>query len=311
MTARNTPPTHDLQESGAPDGPGLAAARAARDRRALLAAVLDVLGAADVDDARRTAEWLVQHALGLSRTQLFAYPERPVTAAEAAAAAALARRRAAGEPTQYVLGEADFYGLTLRVTPAVLIPRPETEQVVEEALRHLPAQARVLDAGTGSGCIALAVQAQRPEAAVWGCDVSPEALAVARGNAERLGLPATFVEADLLAPDAADRLPGELDLLVSNPPYIPEAEAPELDAVVREHEPHTALFAPGDALVFYRALVRLAPELLKPGGRLVLETHADYGPAVRDLLAGAGFMDPVILDDLAGRPRIAAGTCTR
>jgi release factor glutamine methyltransferase len=241
------------------------------------------------------------------------------------------RRRAAREPLQYVLGHADFYGLRLRVTPAVLIPRPETERVVERALALIAdvPTPRVVDVGTGSGCIACAVAHERPTARVVGCDVSTGALAVARANADALGLPIAFGEADLTAPafpaqvrallgrpggpppeDAAtggDALSdaARFDLVVSNPPYVPDAEADALAPEVREHEPPVALFTGADPLVCYRALARHAAALLRPGGRLVTETHADYAADVAAVFRDAGLADVRTERDLAGRPRLA------
>ena len=277
-------------------------------RRALLADAQARLAEAGVDDARRTAEWIVEDATGLGRAALVARPDAPVAPEAVAVVEAAVRRRAAGEPVQYVLGHADFYGLRLAVSPAVLIPRPETEAVVEEALRRLrDAEAPwVLDVGTGSGAIALAIASERSDAEVLAADVSAEALAVASANAERLDLAVTFVEADALRPSFAIDVPPTFDLLVSNPPYVPRSERPGLQTEVRDHEPGGALFVPdADPLVFYRALAGHAERLLRPGGWLVAETHADFGRDVRDLWAGAGLADAEILPDLAGRDRIA------
>ena len=223
-------------------------------------------------------------------------------------------RRARREPVQYVTGEADFYGLTLAVTPAVLIPRPETEEVAEAALRRLPTLAAlvgrapwVLDVGTGSGALALAVRHERPDAEVVAADVSEAALRVAQGNAARLGLPVTFILADALQPSFADGVPPLFDLVVSNPPYVPAAEGPGLQPEVRDHEPALALSVENDPLVFYRALAGHARRLLRPGGWLVTETHADYGRAVASLFAEAGLVETAILSDLSGRERIGIG----
>lgn len=277
--------------------------------RALMEDAVRRLEAAGIEDARRNAEWLLQDVLSSSRAMLYAYPERPVPPEARAAFEALLMRRLRREPLQYVLGHADFYGLRLRVTPDVLIPRPETEQVVEEVLRLLAPvpSPRVLDVGTGSGCIPLAIKHERPDAEVFACDVSERALEVARVNAAAHRLAVTFVQADVLAPAFAERMPHELDLLVSNPPYITRREASSLAAEVRDFEPHLALFAGDDPLVFYRAILRHARALLVPGGFVVFETHAEYGPAVRDLMAASGFAETTIRADLAGRPRIATG----
>ena len=274
-------------------------------RRGLLRETRGRLETAGVEAPLRNAEWMLETILEVSRAQLYAYPHREVTLEQAARVLALATRRIAGEPLQYLLGHTDFYGLCLRVTPDVLIPRPETEQVVEEALRLIRGidAPRVLDAGTGSGCIALAIQHERPEAHVYACDVSESALAIARANAGALRLDVRFAQADLLQPHFAGELPNRLDLLISNPPYVPNIEAATL-APELAHEPALALFAGDDPLLFYRALTRHAGQMLRPGGFLVCETHADFGADVQRLVAEAGLEQATLRHDLAGRPRI-------
>lgn len=277
-------------------------------RRDLMRTAVARLEAAGVPEARRSVEWMLEAVLGVSRAGLYAGAHEPVPPPAVAAFEAMLARRLQREPVQYIVGEAAFFDLRLTVTPAVLIPRPETEEVVEAALALLRgrAQPRVLDAGTGSGCIALALRHRRPDARVWACDVSPEALAVARENAAALGLPVTFFAADMRAPDFADRVPDALDLLISNPPYVPPAEAPTLAPEVAAHEPATALFTDADPLQFYRLLVRVAARRLRPGGAVVFETHAQYGEAVGGLLEAAGFEAVTVAADLAGWPRIAS-----
>jgi release factor glutamine methyltransferase len=279
-------------------------------RATLLADATDRLRAADIDDARRNAEWIVEDVLRIDRAALLTRSEEPVTADEKKQVEALVERRARREPIQYVLGHADFFGLRLRVSPDVLIPRPETEELVEAALTRLEAVDRpwVLDVGTGSGAIALAIRHARPDAEVFACDVSPKALAVASVNAGRLGLDVTLVEADALAPEFASGVPACFDLLVSNPPYIPDAERSSLQPEVRDHEPHGALFAGHDALVFYRAFAGHAGRVVKPGGGLLVECHADYAGDVRDLFVEAGFTDVSLRRDLAGRDRLVGAT---
>lgn len=274
--------------------------------RALVADLAARLAAAGVDSPRRTAEWIVEDAAGLDRAGLFA--DRPVSVEAASRALDLARRRAAGEPVQYVLGHAHFYGLRLEVSPAVLIPRPETEEVVEAALACVAGVEApwVLDVGTGSGAIALALVQARPDAVVVAADVSADALAVAQRNAARLGADVAFVQADALAPAFAAAVPPAFDLIVSNPPYVPDAERDELQREVRDHEPPVALFVrDADPLAPYRALAGHATRLLRPGGWLVVETHADHGAAVGRLFAEAGLDAAEVRHDLAGRERIA------
>ena len=279
-------------------------------RRALLDRATTQLEAAGVESARRAAEWMLEETTGAGRVALVSRPDALVEPAAEALFGRMVARRVAREPVQYVLGHADFYGLRLTVTPSVLIPRPETEEVVEEALRRVRGHERpwVLDIGTGSGAIALAVKHERPDAEVFAVDVSPEALAVASGNAARLGLAVTFVCADALRPQFAADVPPTFDLIVSNPPYVPASERAGLDPEVRDHEPALALFVDdADPLRFYRALAGHAGALLRPGGWLVAETHADHGPGVCAVFADAGLADTAVLPDLARRDRIALG----
>jgi release factor glutamine methyltransferase len=276
-------------------------------RLALLNDAIARLEQAAIEDARRNAEWLLEDVLGVSRAMLYAHPEADVSDGERLHLEALLVRRLRREPLQYVLGHAEFFGLRLRVTPAVLIPRPETEEVVEVALQRIDGIAApwILDIGTGSGAIALALKHRHSSAEVFACDVSEEALAVAAENAEQLDLALTFVHTDLFDATFARDVTPTFHLVISNPPYVPETERATLQPEVRDHEPATALFVPGeDPLRFYHRLVELAPTLLKPGGFMIVETHADHGFTVRDLFRGAGFSEATVQADLSGRPRI-------
>ena len=276
-------------------------------RRSLLDAATQQFEAADLEVPRTHAEWLLVDVLGCSRVDLHAYPERAVSLEDARQFASLVRRCIDGEPIQYVLGHHEFYGLELRVTPDVLIPRLETEEVVEAALEliadmHRP---RVLDAGTGSGCMACAIQHERPDAEVHACDVSESALEVARENATRHDLDIQFFAADLLSEKFSDQAPGNVDLLISNPPYLLDSEADVLPDQVRDYEPETALFVGDDPLRFYRVLAQHAPRLLADDGVLVVETHADYGASVRTCWEQDDRLTDVQLqEDLGGRARI-------
>jgi len=263
------------------------------------------LEAAGRQAPRRVAEWLLTEVLGCDRGQLYAHSEQSVPPDAAARFSAMVERCVAGEPVQHVLGHTVFRGLRIEVSPAVMVPRPETEEVAGAALAAVANvdAPRVLDVGTGSGCIALALKHERPDAAVTGWDVSPEALAVARRNADRLGLDVAFEEVDVTA-EAGGEVAERVDLLVSNPPYIPDAEADTLPAVVREYEPPEALFSGDHALRFYRVLAAQAPALCVPGGAVVLETHADYAEAAADVLRRAGLEGVDVDPDLSGRPRI-------
>jgi len=272
----------------------------------LLQQAIQRLEAAGVPDARRNAEWMLCEVLGCSRAQLYAYPERPVDAARRARFAELLARRLRREPLQYVLGYVEFLGLRLEVGPGVLVPRPETEWLTERVLQELQSTPgpRVLDLGTGSGCIALAIKHHRSDAGVWACDISPEALAIARRNAERLGLQVHWVKADMLADSFPENVPGPFDLIVSNPPYLALHEADELPPEVRDYEPPVALYAGEDPLRFYRALARHGHVLLKPGGRLACEVHAHYGTDVVALFEACGYEAVRLERDLAGNPRL-------
>jgi release factor glutamine methyltransferase len=212
-----------------------------------------------------------------------------------------------------VLGYDEFYGLRIKVSTAVLVPRPETEELVERVLDLIASvdAPRILDVGTGSGCIALALAHERPDATVAACDVSDDALAVAQTNGRQLELDVTWFRADLFAKAfaeaAADHGAVDLDLLVSNPPYIPEDDADRLPDVVRDYDPPLALFAGDDPLRFYRRLAEVGRSLCRPGGVLAVETHADYAGEVEALLRSAGWTGVRVAADLSGRPRIVYG----
>jgi len=221
-------------------------------------------------------------------------------------------RLKAGEPVQYVTGIADFYGLQLKVTPAVLIPRPETEELVEWILeendRDTPLN--VLDLGSGSGCIPLALKARRPGWTCTGVDVSVDALAVARSNAKNLGLEVDFHGVDVLTDDPLVGLPGikGVDLLISNPPYIPPSERGRMGTSTLAHEPELALFVPeNDPLVFYRRVAEIGQQILKPGGLFYVETNEFNNGKVADLFVAAGYTEVESRQDLQGKERMVRG----
>jgi release factor glutamine methyltransferase len=243
---------------------------------------------------RLDAEVLLAHLLGLSRMALLLALDRDI---DAAAFAALVDRRAAGEPVAYIIGHREFWSLDLTVTPDVLIPRPDSETLIEAAQRHFARRAprAILDLGTGSGALLLAALDCWPGAFGVGVDRSEAASRVARGNAARLRLPATFVVGDW-----ATALAARFDLVLANPPYV-ETGA-ELARDVRDHEPASALFAGADGLDDYRRLVPALPALLAPGGIAVLEIGATQDVAVSALAAAAG-LGAQLHRDLAGRPR--------
>lgn len=294
--------SHNIECSGEAPGPSSA-------QLELLDWAARRLEAAGRTPPRRTAEWLLAEVIGSDRAQLYAHPERPVPSEAAQQFEGMVERRADGEPLQHILGYASFYGLRIHVSSAVMVPRPETEVVVERALACIEEaeSPRVLDVGTGSGCIALALKHERPDAVVHACDVSADALAVAQANAESLGLDVHFERADVLAEDIPDDVPGRLDLLVSNPPYIPDDEADTLAPVVREHDPDLSLFTGDDPLRFYRALVDWGFVLGGEEAALVFEVHAEYADAVAALLREKGIRAVHVEEDLSDRPRVVWG----
>ena len=271
------------------------AVSAARDQLARLADLAPT--------AAHDAELLLLHTLSLPRTALYTCPGRLLSTPEQTAFAAAITRRLRREPIQYITGTQEFYGLALRVTPAVLIPRPETELLVEAVLARLPQDCdlRLADIGTGSGAIAVAVATHLPRAHITAIDLSPAALALARQNAQTHGVEhrITFLESDLLAalPPAAP----PFDAILSNPPYVPTTDAPTLHPQVRDFEPAQALFAGPDGLDLYRRLIPQAHTHLRPGGLLALELGAGQRPALEHLLKAWNAVQ--FLNDLQNLPR--------
>jgi release factor glutamine methyltransferase len=271
--------------------------------RDLLSRAREQLARAGVADDDLDAELLLRHVTGWDRAALLAQLDRDVATAEAEAFDAAVARRAAREPLQYVTGLQWFWKSEFVVSPAVLIPRPETEGLVELALQLLRdvRDPVVTDVGTGSGCIAVSLALERPDAAVHATDVSRAALDVAAQNARRLGARVHFHEADLLA-GAASWAPA-CDLILSNPPYVDRSD-PRLMPEVRDHEPAVALFPPGDALFYFRRLARDAAPYLTPGGGIAFEVGAGQAAAVSDLLRAEGYEHIAAHDDLRGIPRV-------
>ncbi len=256
-------------------------------------------------DARHEAECLLLHALGRDRAWLFAHGDEPLAGSAAAVFEALLARRLAGEPVAYLVGRRGFWTLDLRVSPATLIPRPETERLVELALERLPdgRLLRVADLGTGTGAIALALASERPQAQVLATDTSADALAVARANARDHGIAnVAFRQGSWCAPLAGERF----DLIASNPPYIAEGD-PHLAQGDLRFEPAAALASGADGLEAIRMIVADAPRHLHTGGWLLLEHGWDQGDAVRALLEGAGFADVATATDLEARDRVTLG----
>jgi release factor glutamine methyltransferase len=258
------------------------------------------------DAPRLDAEVLLAAALGKSRAYLLAHPEQQILDCDATDRyESHITRRARGEPVAYILGEKEFWSLPLAVGPDTLIPRPETELLVERALLRVPADLpiRILDLGTGSGAIALALAHERPRARVVGVDVSRPAVAIAAGNAGRLGLAnVEFRAGSWFEPVAGERY----DLIVSNPPYIADGD-PRVEAGVRRYEPHAALYSGTSGLEALQGLAATAPAHLVPGGWLVVEHGDTQGEAVRRLFEQAGLTGVRTTADLAGRDRCTEG----
>lgn len=257
--------------------------------------------------ARLDADTLLLHLLKENRAWLLTHRDDEVSPKLRDEMNRLIERRCHGEPLQYITGEAEFYRLPFHVEPGVLIPRPETEHLVEEVLRLMSGivAPRIADVGTGSGAIAVALAHTLPLAQVVATDISPQALSIARGNAARNHVAGRieFLHGDLLVPLAGR----SFSVIASNPPYIPLRDRDSLSVEVRDHEPHSALFAGEDGLDIYRRLIHDAWNLLVPGGWLVMEIGYGQQPAIEELLRARGFGEIHFVPDYLGIPRVAAG----
>jgi len=307
--------------------------------RAALKEGIAQLRDASVPSFTLSAELLLLHVLGRNRTWLYAHPEEQIAAADAERYFALIARRALGEPTQHLTGKQEFWGLEFEVTPDVLIPRPETEHVIEVAMDRLALREvragrkqtlsgeglQIADIGTGSGCIAVSLAKELPGARVFATEISPAAIAVARRNATRHSVSdrIQFVECNLFqglssvpssrdANEQANQSPITshqsplFDLIASNPPYIGRREAEKLPCEVRDHEPEVALYGGEEGYELYAGLVAQAAAHLKPGGILVLELGYNSLPAVQPLLDAPTWTNVGVTNDLAGIPRVLA-----
>ena len=292
----------------------------------------------DAGEARAIARMVLEVGFGLSMAQLLCDGLSSLSEDERQRLSEMQQRLLSGEPVQYVLGVADFGPRQFRVAAGVLIPRPETYELCEEIVGELSENSensevsefsehseasevselsfplRVLDLGTGSGCIACTLAAELPAAEVTACDISAEALAIARANARELGISVRFVQGDMLALDRSDVLSPERadvqwDAVVSNPPYICLQEAAAMEPHVTEHEPHQALFVPDDdPLLFYRAIAHYAAQTLRPGGRLYVELNAHYAEDCRELFIQHRFTDVRLMNDQFGKHRFLKAT---
>ena len=298
-----------------------------------LASAVERLGAADVGSPRMNAEVLLMFVLGADRAYLYAHPERELTSKEEARYDDVLAQRATGMPSQYITGHQEFWGLDFVVSPPVLIPRPETEHLVEAVLEHardIP-RPKIVDVGTGSGCVALALAHELKDAEVYAVDLSADALEIARANAVRLQLERVrFLRADILAviPSSQGVIPSEdvsssrgtptqagteffdFDFVVSNPPYVGFGEADKVQRSVFEFEPRMAVFAGENGLDVIHPLVEQAHQALKPGGWLALEIGYSMRDAVVNLLSRTDWEDVRVVPDLQGIPRVVAA-CKR
>ncbi len=265
----------------------------------------------ETGEARAVARMVLEVGFGMSMAQLLCDGLSNLSEAELLRLSEMQQRLLKGEPVQYVLGVADFGPHQLQVATGVLIPRPETYELCEEIVKdfskssHSPL--RILDLGTGSGCIACTLTAELPAAEMTACDISAEALAIAKENARKLDVSVRFVQGDMLNPDRSEELAPERikmhwDVMVSNPPYICMEEAASMEPHVLEHEPHQALFVPDDdPLLFYRAIADYATKTLRHGGTLYLELNAHYAEDCRQLFIQNGFADVRLMEDQFGK----------
>ena len=276
-----------------------------------LAEGIELLEKDRVPSPRLTAEVLLMHAAQCDRAHLHAHPERELSPSEWAHYERCLNERLQGKPTQYITGRQEFWGMEFRVNPTVLIPRPETEHVVEAALDlarpHFPSDGdcRIADVGTGSGCIAVALASELPHAKLYALDHSPEALETARQNACRLGVEnrITFLQSDLLEVGSGEALP-QLEIVACNPPYVAERDRSKVQAEVRNFEPPSAVFAGESGLEAYRRLIPQAARALRLGGYIVLELGYDAEERVRGLLPPSDWDQIRSLPDLAGMVRV-------
>lgn len=265
--------------------------------RALTEAGAELYGEAE---ARQIAE-MVLESRGVSRNMLLVEPNEPLDFPDLEDVINDIR---AWRPVQYIIGSAEFAGLDFEVSDAVLIPRPETEELVDWVASELDNEATILDVGTGSGCIAIALARAVKGSSVWALDISPEALAVARRNGAKYAPNVQFVEGDALS-NFSVLFPEKFDAVVSNPPYIPDNDSALMRRNVTDYEPHTALFVPdNDPLLFYRSIARTARKMLKSGGKLYFEIYESLAEEMKTMLRSEGYDEIVVREDFRGKPRM-------
>ena len=269
----------------------------------------EYLSEKEFSEARLNAERLLGHVLGLERIELYTNFDRPLIPDELAAFKALLKRRLAHEPLQYILGETEFFSLPFKVSPAVLIPRPETEILVEhviELCQHQFADTDelfILDVGTGTGCIAVSLAKHVENAVITAVDISHDALTLARGNAEAHDVSINFKEHDALKPWPTDYL-NTFDIIVCNPPYVSFPEYQSLQPEIKEHEPKISLLGGNDGLEFYRKFANISTTLIKSNGYLFFEIGERQASSVKNIYAEVGFSGFQVFEDLAGKDRV-------
>lgn len=244
------------------------------------------------EESSRITDWVLEHITGSKKAERMIYKNESITAGEEKQLQEYTERLLQHEPVQYILHEAWFFGLKFYVDKNVLIPRPETEELVEWIIANLKFpidELKILDIGTGSGCIPIALKRRVRKAEVWACDISDLALTIARKNADDNGALVDFVGLDFLDPKQRTQLP-QVDIIVSNPPYVPQKDKDTMAKNVLDHEPHTSLFVPdNDPLVFYKAIAEFGKEHLHKGGTIYCEIHEDLGEAASELFQSLGY----------------------
>lgn len=264
--------------------------------------ITSILKEAEIKEAELEAFYIIEYVMHLSRSMYFLKKREEVCSGDIEQCIAIAEKRKTHIPLQYILGKQEFMGLEFKVTPAVLIPRQDTEGLVEKVLRQIKPGMRILDMCTGSGCIAISLAKYGKDIQVSAADISMEALKVARENATANEVVVDFIESDMF-----QRITQKYDVIVSNPPYIKSEVVATLMAEVRDYEPHLALDGKEDGLYFYRKLAKEAGEFLVPGGMLCLEIGYDQGMEVSQLLSRQGFVEVQVEQDLCGLDRNVYG----
>lgn len=260
------------------------------------------------EEAQAIVWLLLEDFLGITRFSLATNPALRLSESELLKIHKACKKILQNVPVQYVTGKTDFFGMSFQVNESVLIPRPETEQLTQIILNELSAQpVRILDIGVGSGAIVVSLKKNRPDCTVYGCDISPEALEIARKNAEANETEIRFFECDILSDSAHEMIP-ETDVIVSNPPYVCQSEKAMMRPNVLRYEPPEALFVPDeDPLLFYRIIARVAAQKLSPKGKLFFEINERFGKEVAELLEQSGFDDIIIMKDFNDKERFVKG----